>query len=87
VINSYVEIVPICVVPSRLYYFGFLRATMVAGGFCKSLGLWRSYVPAEGIAVTGTSGVMIPPLGLGVGASQPAKYYHYGTEFFHDFLN
>jgi hypothetical protein len=59
---------------------------MAAGGFCKSLGLWRSDAPSKHIAVTTTSVVMIGALGLVVVGPQRANYYHYGAVFFRYFL-
>ena len=37
---------------------------MVASGFCKSLGLWRGYDPAECTGAFHTPWVTPPPLGL-----------------------
>ncbi len=47
--------------------------TMVAGGFCKSLGLWRGDDPAECTGAFHTSGGMIYPVGLGILAPQPIE--------------
>ena len=82
VIDSYVEIVPISVVPLRLNYFGVRRATMASSSFGPYHGMWRSDTASKRIAVTTTSVAMICAVGLGVLTPQPANYHHYGTVFF-----
>jgi TRAP-type uncharacterized transport system fused permease subunit len=87
VIISYVEIVPISVVPLRLNYFGVWLATMALSSFDPYHGLWRGDAPSKRIAVTTKSVAMICAAGLGVLTPQPANCYHYCTAFFRDFLN
>ena len=82
VIDSYVEIVPISVVPSRLNYFGVRSAPMASSGFGPYHGLSSGNTPSKRNDVTTTSVAMICAVGLGVLAPQPANYHHYGTVFF-----
>jgi hypothetical protein len=81
-IDSYVEILLISVVPLRLNYFGVRRATMASSGFGPYHGLWRGNTPSKRINITTTSVAMICAVGLGVLTPQPENYHQYGTVFF-----